>query len=69
MPCGRRSPAGCGFRPGMFVDVGGRVEQQARATRALLLAIAVALAGVLVLVSVALESGADAGLECRSAVL
>src|SRR6185503_10182450 len=46
--------------PGYFVDVGGRVEQQARAARALRLATAAAVLAVLVLLYLALGSWRDA---------
>ena len=46
--------------PGYFVDVGGRVESQARAARSLRLAIATAVLAVLVLLYLALGSWADA---------
>jgi cobalt-zinc-cadmium resistance protein CzcA len=46
--------------PGYFVDVGGRVESQARAAHALRLAIIAAVVGVLVLLYLALNSWADA---------
>jgi cobalt-zinc-cadmium resistance protein CzcA len=45
---------------GYFVDVGGRVESQARAARSLVLAIVVAVVGVLVLLYLALDSWAEA---------
>jgi cobalt-zinc-cadmium resistance protein CzcA len=45
---------------GYFFDVGGRVESQARATRALLLSAAVALLAVFVLLYLALGSAAEA---------
>jgi cobalt-zinc-cadmium resistance protein CzcA len=44
---------------GYFVDVGGRVESQARATRALIMAILAALAVVFVLLYLALGSAGD----------
>jgi len=47
---------------GYFVDLGGRVENQARATRSLLIAIAVALFAVFVLLYGALGSIREAGL-------
>jgi cobalt-zinc-cadmium resistance protein CzcA len=47
---------------GYFFDLGGRVESQARASRALTLAIGAALFGVFVLLLVALGSALDAGL-------
>ena len=47
---------------GYFFDLGGRVENQARATRALTLAIGIALFGVFVLLLIALESAVEAGL-------
>ena len=47
---------------GYFMDIGGRVESQARASRALTIAIAVALFGVFVLLNIALGSVAEAGL-------
>jgi cobalt-zinc-cadmium resistance protein CzcA len=46
---------------GYFFDVGGRVESQARATRALLVSGAVALLAVFVLLYLALGSAAEAG--------
>ncbi|MEO6119066.1 MAG: efflux RND transporter permease subunit [Terriglobales bacterium] len=46
--------------PGYFLDIAGRVESQARATRALWLAIATALGMVFLLLYVALDSFADA---------
>jgi cobalt-zinc-cadmium resistance protein CzcA len=45
---------------GYFFDLGGRVESQARASRALTLAIAVALFGVFVLLNLALGSAVEA---------
>jgi cobalt-zinc-cadmium resistance protein CzcA len=48
--------------PGYFFDLGGRVENQARASRALTLAIGAALFGVFVLLLVALGSAVDAAL-------
>jgi cobalt-zinc-cadmium resistance protein CzcA len=45
---------------GYFFDIGGRVESQARATRALSLAIAAALFGVFVLLNLALGSAVEA---------
>lgn len=45
--------------PGYFVDVGGKVESQARAQRALLLAIAAALVAVFLLLYLALGSVAE----------
>ena len=45
---------------GYFVDVGGRIESQARATRALLLSGAVALTAVFLLLYLALGSAAEA---------
>jgi cobalt-zinc-cadmium resistance protein CzcA len=47
---------------GYFFDLGGRVESQARASRALTLAIGAALFGVFVLLLVALGSAAGAGM-------
>ncbi len=47
---------------GYFFDLGGRVESQARAARALRMAIAAALFGVFVLLLVALGSAVEAGL-------
>ena len=47
---------------GYFFDLGGRVERQARATRALLLAIGAALFGVFVLLLLALGSATEAAL-------
>jgi cobalt-zinc-cadmium resistance protein CzcA len=47
---------------GYFFDLGGRVESQARASRALSLAIGAALFGVFVLLLMALGSAAEAGL-------
>jgi cobalt-zinc-cadmium resistance protein CzcA len=47
---------------GYFFDLGGRVESQARASRALMLAIGAALFGVFVLLLVALGSAVEAGL-------
>lgn len=47
---------------GYFMDIGGRVESQARASRALTLAIGVALFGVFVLLILALGSVVEAGL-------
>lgn len=44
---------------GYFVDVGGKVEQQARATRSLIAAIAIAIVAVLLLLYLALGSVAD----------
>jgi cobalt-zinc-cadmium resistance protein CzcA len=46
--------------PGYFFDLGGRVESQARATRALTLAIGAALFGVFVLLLVAVGSAVEA---------
>ncbi|MGK2856071.1 MAG: efflux RND transporter permease subunit [Thermoanaerobaculia bacterium] len=46
--------------PGYFVNVGGRVENQARAMRSLWLAIAVAILAVFILLYLALDSGAEA---------
>jgi cobalt-zinc-cadmium resistance protein CzcA len=48
--------------PGYFFDLGGRVESQARASRALILAIAAALFGVFVLLLIALGSAVEAAL-------
>jgi cobalt-zinc-cadmium resistance protein CzcA len=48
--------------PGYFFDLGGRVESQARASRALVLAIGAALFGVFVLLLVALGSASEAAL-------
>jgi len=48
--------------PGYFFDLGGRVESQARASRALTLAIGAALFGVFVLLLVALGSAVEAGM-------
>jgi heavy metal efflux system protein len=45
---------------GYFLDVGGRVETQSRASRSLMLAIGVALLAVLILLYVALDSLAEA---------
>jgi len=45
---------------GYFVDVGGRVESQARAARSLLVAVAVAIFAVFVLLYLALDSMAEA---------
>jgi cobalt-zinc-cadmium resistance protein CzcA len=45
---------------GYFFDLGGRVESQARASRALMLAIATALFGVFILLLIALGSAAEA---------
>jgi cobalt-zinc-cadmium resistance protein CzcA len=45
--------------PGYFFDVGGRVENQARAARELLIALAVALLAVFVLLYLALGSASD----------
>lgn len=45
--------------PGYFVDIGGRVESQARATRALGFAIAIAVLAVFLLLYIALDSIAD----------
>ena len=45
---------------GYFMDIGGRVESQARASRALTVAIAIALFGVFVLLNIALGSIAEA---------
>ncbi len=47
---------------GYFFDLGGRVESQARASRALTLAIGAALFGVFVLLLIALGSAVEAGL-------
>ena len=47
---------------GYFFDLGGRVESQARASRALMLAIGAALFGVFVLLLMALGSAVEAGL-------
>lgn len=47
---------------GYFFDLGGRVESQGRAARALRLAIATALFGVFLLLLIALDSAADAAL-------
>jgi cobalt-zinc-cadmium resistance protein CzcA len=47
---------------GYFFDLGGRVESQARASRALMLAIGAALFGVFVLLLVVLGSAVEAGL-------
>jgi cobalt-zinc-cadmium resistance protein CzcA len=47
---------------GYFFDLGGRVESQARASRALILAISAALFGVFVLLLIALGSAVDASL-------
>jgi cobalt-zinc-cadmium resistance protein CzcA len=46
--------------PGYFFELAGRVENQARATRALTIAIAVALFGVFVLLNLALGSSVEA---------
>jgi cobalt-zinc-cadmium resistance protein CzcA len=51
---------------GYFFDVGGKVENQARATHSLSIAIAIALFAVFVLLYVALDSAADAGLILAS---
>jgi cobalt-zinc-cadmium resistance protein CzcA len=48
--------------PGYFFDLGGRVESQARASRALILAIAAALFGVFVLLLIAVGSAVEAAL-------
>jgi cobalt-zinc-cadmium resistance protein CzcA len=45
---------------GYFFDIGGRVESQARASRALMIAIAAALFGVFVLLNIALGSSVEA---------
>jgi cobalt-zinc-cadmium resistance protein CzcA len=45
---------------GYFFDLGGRVESQARASRALMLAIGAALFGVFVLLNIALRSSVEA---------
>jgi heavy metal efflux system protein len=45
--------------PGYFFDVGGRVENQARATRELLMSLAIALLAVFVLLYLALGSASD----------
>jgi cobalt-zinc-cadmium resistance protein CzcA len=47
---------------GYFFDLGGRVESQARASRALTLAIAAALFGVFILLLIALGSAAEAAM-------
>jgi cobalt-zinc-cadmium resistance protein CzcA len=47
---------------GYFFDLGGRVESQARASRALMIAIAAALFGVFVLLLIALGSAVEAAL-------
>jgi cobalt-zinc-cadmium resistance protein CzcA len=47
---------------GYFFDLGGRVESQARASRALVMAIGAALFGVFILLLVALGSAVEAGL-------
>jgi len=54
LAAGLELPAGC------FVDVGGRVESQARAARSLTIAIGLALLAVLVLLNLALGSMAEA---------
>jgi heavy metal efflux system protein len=51
--------AGLELPPGCFLSIGGRVETQAESSRALLLAIAVALVAVFVLLDLALGSAAD----------
>lgn len=56
----RARVAGLTLPPGYFVDVGGRVEHQARANRALAFAIGGALLAVFVLLYLALGSVADA---------
>ena len=48
--------------PGYFFDVGGRIESQSRAGRALVLAVAIALIVVFILLHLALGSALDAGL-------
>jgi heavy metal efflux system protein len=48
--------------PGYFFDLGGRVESQARASRALTMAIAAALFGVFILLLLALGSALEAGM-------
>ncbi len=47
---------------GYFFDIAGRVESQARSSRALMIAIAAALFGVFVLLNIALGSAAEASL-------
>jgi cobalt-zinc-cadmium resistance protein CzcA len=58
----RRLGADLGLPPGYFFDMAGRVESQARSTRALRIAIAAALFGVFVLLNVALGSAVEASL-------
>ena len=57
---GRRVREAVRLPPGYFVDVGGRVESQARAAHALTVAILTAVLAVLVLLYLALGSWADA---------
>jgi cobalt-zinc-cadmium resistance protein CzcA len=57
-----RLDSGLQLPAGYFFDLGGRVESQDRAARALRLAIAAALFGVFVLLLVALDSAVEAGL-------
>ena len=51
---GLRLPTGC------FFDIGGRVENQARATRALILAVSIPILAVFVLLYLAVGSMAEA---------
>ena len=55
----RALDAELGLPAGYFVDVGGKVESQERASRSLLLAIAMALLAVFILLYLALDSIAD----------
>jgi cobalt-zinc-cadmium resistance protein CzcA len=55
-----RLAAGLELPPGYFVDVGGRVESQARAAHSLAIAIGIALLAVFVLLVLALDSMAEA---------
>lgn len=56
----RRLEQGLQLPTGYFFDVGGRVESQARATRALLLAVSIAVFAVFVLLYLAVGSAAEA---------
>jgi cobalt-zinc-cadmium resistance protein CzcA len=56
---GSSAGGGLDLPPGYFVDLGGKVESEARATRSLWTALGIALLGVVVLLYLALDSIAD----------
>jgi heavy metal efflux system protein len=56
----RRLEKGLALPTGYFLDVGGRVESQGRATRALLVSVAIAVLAVFILLYLALGSAAEA---------